>query len=228
MLDKPESAIETTSDEVVRWPTSRARDWALAFLDSAGDDANILAVIAVGSAVRPRVPSSDLDVLVICADPSKVTAPRPLEVDLRVYSAADIESKLAAGHDMLGWAVMFGRVLFQRSSFWDGIVKSWRHWLPLPSSTQARTRAAAAYRRMTSLLRLGDADAVREQAVSHLTHLARAELLERGIYPESRPELPEQLRKIGDYHLAGRLDRILQEDEADLSETSELLRPTAT
>jgi hypothetical protein len=228
MSDKPKSAIETTSDEVVRWPTSRARDWASAFLDSAGSDANIIAVIAIGSAVRPRVPSSDLDMLVICADPSKVTAPRPLEVDLRVYSATDIESKLATGHDMLGWAVLFGRILFQRHSFWDGIVKSWRQRLPLPSSTLARSRAAAAYRRMSSLLRLGDADAAREQAISYLTHLARAELLERGIYPESRPELPEQLRKIGDYHLAGRLDRILEGDSADLFETSELLGPTVT
>jgi hypothetical protein len=226
MLDKPKSPVQTTSDEVVRWPTSRARDWALAFLDSARSDANIIAVIAIGSAVRPRVPSSDLDVLAICADPSKVSAARPLEVDLRVYSAADIESKLATGHDMLGWAVMFGRMLFQRHSFWDRIVKSWRQRLPLPSSALARSRAAAAYRRMSNLLRLGDADAVREQAISYLTHLARAELLERGVYPESRPELPEQLRKIGDYHLAGRLDRILQEDSADLSQTSELVRAT--
>jgi hypothetical protein len=129
---------------------------------------------------------------------------------------------------MLGWAVMFGRMLFQRHSFWDGIVKSWRQRLPLPSVTLARTRAAAAYRRMSSLLRLGDADAAREQAISYLTHLARAELLERGIYPESRPELPEQLRKIGDYHLAGQLDRILQEDSADVSQASELLRLTVT
>ena len=197
----------------------------MVFLDSAKANANTIAVIAIGSAVRPGVASSDLDMLIICTDPSNVTPPPPLEVDLRVYSAADIDSKIATGHDMLVWAVMFGRVLFQRHCFWDRIVESWRDRLPLPSSTLARTRAAAAHRRMTNLLDLGDADAVREQAISYLTHLARAELLEKGVYPASRPELPDQLREIGDYNLAGRLDRMLQEDSADTLQTSELLGP---
>lgn len=200
----------------------------MAFLDSARANTNIMAVIAVGSAVRPGVSSSDLDMLVIRTDASSVTPSRPLEVDLRVYFPADIDSKLAAGHDMLVWAVMFGRALFQRDGFWDQVVKSWRHRLPLPSATLARARAAAAYRRMTDLLQLGDADAVREQAISYLTHLARAELLETGVYPASRPELPEQLREIGNYSLARRLDRILQDDSAEISQASELLGPTPT
>jgi hypothetical protein len=200
----------------------------MAFLESARANTNIIAVIAVGSAVRPGVSTSDFDMLVICTDPSDVTTSRPLEVDFRVYSAADVDSKLATGHDMLVWAVMFGRALFQRHSFWDHVLKSWRHRLPLPSSALARTRAAAAYRRMTNLLQLGDADAVREQAVSYLTHLARAELLNAGVYPASRPELPEQLREIGDDDLAGRLDRVLEEDSGEIFQTSELLGPTVT
>jgi hypothetical protein len=81
---------------------------------------------------------------------------------------------------------------------------------------------------MTNLLQLGDADAVREQAVSYLTHLARAELLNAGVYPASRPELPEQLREIGDDDLAGRLDRVLEEDSGEIFQTSELLGPTVT
>jgi hypothetical protein len=80
---------------------------------------------------------------------------------------------------------------------------------------------------MRDLLQIGDADAAREQALSYLTHLARAELLEKGVYPASRPELPEQLRKIGDHHLARRLDCLLEDDTADLSQVDELLRLTA-
>src|SRR5208283_1321788 len=118
MFDKRRSSMELASEEVLRWPTSRSRDWAMAFLESARANTNIVAVIAVGSAVRPGVSSSDLDILVICTDPTKVIPSRPLEVDLRVYSAADIDSKLGTGHDMLVWAVMFGRALFQRHSFW--------------------------------------------------------------------------------------------------------------
>ncbi|MGH9447119.1 MAG: hypothetical protein ACRD3O_15495 [Terriglobia bacterium] len=228
MLEEPGSPIELASAEVLRWPTYRSKDWAVTFLDSARANANIVAIIGVGSAVRPGVSSSDLDMLVVCTDPSLVTSSRPLEVDLRAYSAAEIDSKLATGHDMLVWAVMFGRALFQRHSFWDDLVESWRHRLPLPSSTLARTRAAAAYRRMTNLLELGDVDAVREQAISYLTHLTRAELLEAGVYPASRPELPEQLREIGDYNLALRLDGMSQDDSAEIFQTSDLLGPTLT
>ena len=39
-----------------------------------------------------------------------------------------------------------------------------------------------------------------------LTHLARAALSEAGVFPYSRPELPGQLRDIGDHALADRLD----------------------
>lgn len=217
------SPRERTTDEVYRWPTPRSRDWTNAFLESARSNANIVAVVAVGSAVRPCVRSGDIDLVVICNGLSDIDEARPLEVDLRVYNAADIDARLESGQDMLGWAVKFGRVLLQRDCFWDRVVESWRHRLPLPSPKLARARATAAYRHLTILYQLGDADAVREQALSYLTHSARAELLEAGVYPASRPELPEQLRSIGAFPLAGRLDRILQEDSAELSQVGGIL-----
>jgi hypothetical protein len=120
--------------------------------------------------------------------------------------------------------VKFGRVLFQRHCFSDRMVESWRNRLPLPSSKQARARALAAYRRLTDLFQLGDPDAAHEQALSYLTHSARAELLERGVYPASRPELPGQLPGIGDHHRADWLDRMLQEDSVDLYHLGEFLK----
>jgi predicted nucleotidyltransferase len=180
-------------------------------LKLAPDNSNIGAVIAVGSAVRPNVPSSDLDLIVICNDPSLLKANTPLEVDLRSYAAHDIDALVGSGHDMLGWAIKFGRALYQRDHYWDRMVESWRHRLPLPSAGLARERATAACRRLAKVVEFNDAEAAHEQAVACLTHLARAELLDRGIYPASRPELAEQLRTAGNRQLADWLDRILQD-----------------
>jgi hypothetical protein len=224
MLDKPVSAREHTCGEVLRWPTPRSRDWTDAFLESAGSNSNVVAVVAIGSAVRPQVPSADVDLVVICRDRHLLDEIPPLEVDLRVYSAAEVNARLEAGHDVLGWAVKFGRVLFQRDCFWDRVVESCRDRLRLPSSKLARARAAAAYRHLTNVFQSGDADAMREQALAYLTHLARAALLERGIYPASRPELCGQLRGVGNYRLAEWLHRILQDDSTELSQIDRLLK----
>jgi len=141
-----------------------------------------------------------------------------------VYSAAAIDAQVENGHDILGWAVKYGRTLYQRDHFWDRIVNSWEGRLPLPPSKLARARATAAYRHLSNVVRFGDVDAAYEQALSYLTHLARAELLDSGVYPASRPELPEQLRSIRKFRLAERLDRLLHVESAELPEFDELLK----
>ena len=40
--------------------------------------------------------------------------------------------------------------------------------------------------------------------------MARACLIRSGIYPASRPELPEQLKSVGKYRLASQLEDVLQ------------------
>ncbi len=224
MLEKPLSPIEPACGQVLRWPTARSKYWTNNFLDSARSNPNIVAVIAVGSAVRPRVSSSDVDLVVICREPHALKEARPLEIDLRAYPEAEIDTQLKSGHDVLGWAVRFGKVLYQRDCFWDRVFNSWHHRLPLPSSKLARQRAAAAYRHLANVVQSGDVDAAHEQAVSYLTHLARAELLDRGVYPTSRPELPEQLRAIGNFRLAEWLDRVLYPELDDLSQIDRLLK----
>lgn len=223
MSDQPLSTADRVAGQVLQWPTPRSRDWTKAFLESAERNQNIVAVVAVGSAVRPRVPAADIDLVVICKDPDVLREVPPLEVDLRAYSTADIEARLQSGHDLLGWAVRFGRALFQRELFWDRLRDSWRLRLPLPSSKVARARAASAYRHLTDVFQLGDTDAAHEQALSYLAHLARAELLDRGVYPASRPELAEQLRGIGNYRLAEWLDRLMGDESNELSQIQKLL-----
>ncbi|HYW47543.1 MAG TPA: hypothetical protein VE959_32035 [Bryobacteraceae bacterium] len=146
-----------------------------------------------------------------------------MEVDLRAYSTGSIEDRLKAGHDMLGWALQFGRVLFQRDRFWDSLAEAWRHRLVLPSSKLARARAANAHRHLVTVLQFGDADAAQEQALSYLTQLARAELLDRGVFPASRPELAQQLRDIGNVQLAGWLEGISNGGRIRLSDLDRLL-----
>jgi hypothetical protein len=215
------------SSQVLRWPTQRSREWVSALLDSARANEGILAVLAIGSAVRPNVCSTDLDLLVVSADAKPLHISPPIEVDLRVYPAAVMDAQLASGHDLLGWAVKFGRALFQRDRYWDGITDSWRHRLPLPSAALARERAAAAQKRLVKVLEFGDTDAAHEQAVSYLTHLARAALLDRGIYPASRPELPSQLRACGRDQIADQIDRLLHDDRAGDKRIDQILKLSA-
>jgi hypothetical protein len=184
-------------------------------------------VVAIGSAVRPNVASADLDLIVVCTDAGVSDETAPLKIDLRVYSMADVDAQIASGHDLLGWAIKFGRALFQRNRYWDKLVDSWRDRLPLPSATVARERAAGAYRRLAKVLEFGDADAAMEQAVSYLTHLARAELLDKGVYPASRPELPAQLRAIDSFQLAGRIESFLQNESPEMVQINRLLRVSA-
>lgn len=195
--------------DIRRWPTPRSKAWTLQFLKEATDNDNIVAVVAVGSAVRPAVPSVDLDLVVICREPTNLHARPPLEIDLRTYRADQVQQEVARGNDLLGWAVKFGRVLFQRDGYWDAVSESWRDRLPLPPPDVAAQRANEAFHRLTKVLELGDVDAAEEQALSYATHLARAELLKRNIYPASRPELPVQLRQIGSHEAADCFEQLI-------------------
>lgn len=227
MKHRSRSEVRNAPAAILRWPTERARDWVCRLLDTAAADERIVAVVAIGSAVRPNVSSADLDLIVIHNDAGVIAGAPPLEIDLRAYSAARVEANIETGHDLLGWAIKYGRVLFQRDHYWDTVVNSWQHRLPLPSAARARERAASAYRRLADIARSGDADAVHEQALSYLTHVARAELLDGGVYPASRPELVRQLRAIGSVRIAAWLDRLLVNDLTELSQIDELLKLTA-
>jgi hypothetical protein len=164
---------------------------------------------------------------VISAEDARLDVSPPIEVDLRTYSAAILDAQVARGHDLLGWAIKFGRVLFQRVHYWDKVVESWQDCLPLPSAALARERAAGAQARLGKVLQSGDADAAHEQALSYLTHLARAELLDRGVYPASRPELPSQLRASGNGQIAEQLDRFMKGDRTEEAQIEQVLRLSA-
>jgi len=209
--------------EIRRWPTPRAKTWTCGFLRDAKDDVNIIAVVAVGSAVRPGVRSVDLDLVVICKKPESLHFKAPLEIDLRSYPADQVHCQLAQGNDLLGWAIKFGRVLFQRDGYWDTLIESWHDKLPLPTPAMAAQRAQESLQRLTKVLELGDVNAAEEQAVSYATHLARAELLKRNVYPASRPELPVQLREIGANEAADCFEQLIDPTVNHLKQISLLV-----
>lgn len=158
---------------VCRWPALDARGWLASFLERAEVDANVVAVIAIGSAVRPDVTSDDLDVMVVCRDVVRLKERAPIEVDLRKANWESVDDQIQAGHDLLVWAVRFGRPLLDQGGAWAEFTRRWTSRLPLPDPTVALARAEAARRRMEKVRVVGDDDAVAEVQVSYLTHRGR-------------------------------------------------------
>lgn len=208
-------------DRVVRrWPTGRARTWVTSFLEEAVQSQEVLAVVALGSAVRPNVPSEDVDLLVLCPSGSQMTWRAPIEVDLRSSDLAKLERDLESGADLATWAVMHGVPLYDRHQVWERLVDKWGGRLRLPNPEVAERRAARAYSQFQALTEVGDDAAANELLVSHLTHLARAVLSRAGIFPTSRPELATQLRSIQKVELAESLDGALAARRQMASETT--------
>ena len=219
---------------VCRWPSPHTRDWLASFLERAKADKNVVAVIVIGSAIRPEVASDDLDVLVLCRDVARLREKAPIEIDLRKAGLDCVDEKIRAGNDLLIWAVRFGRPLLDRDGAWAGITRRWTNRLPVPDPTVALDRAEAARRRMEKMRAIGDDEAFAELEVSYQTHRARASLAMAGVQPASRPELSGQLRGLGEIELAVDLEQALsrrmhgataQRPSADRWRPARTLRP---
>lgn len=194
-----------TTRGILRWPTEHSHEWLHAFLRRAEDDTNLLALVAIGSAIRPAVASDDLDLLAICRNRREHREKAPIEVDLRPVELDSFDERVRAGDPLLVWAVRFGRPLFDRERTWADLSRRWRDSLPLPDPAVADRRATAARKIMEVLREIGDEDAYRENRLTWLTHRARARLIRAGLHPLSRPELPDQLVEVGETTLAASL-----------------------
>lgn len=202
-------------DVILRFPTPGSRIWLEQFLLRMTTDENVRAVVAVGSTVRPDVQSEDLDLVVVCHDRRGFTSKAPIEIDIRPFALKDIDERIDDGGSLLVWAVRFGQPLLDKDETWSEVVEHWHNRLPLPNARAERERADRFLARLTEVLELGDQEAAAELRLSHLTALARAALSEHGVPPTSRPELPAQLRSIGQQQLARQLDKILEQRQSD-------------
>lgn len=187
---------------VLRWPTGASRDWVTRTLPELCANESVLAVVLLGSAIRPADSSFDFDCLYVYKGARPVFPRAPAEVDIRGFDSARIEQFIADGHDLLTWSIKLGRVVCERDGYWSKLRAEWLERMPFPSADVADKRAAKAEELLGELRQVGDEDAAVEQLVTALTHRARAALLRAAVFPASRPELPNQLREIGEFHLA--------------------------
>ena len=194
---------------VVSWPDDAALHWTRLLIETAHRDSAVKAVVATGSAVRDVEHSDDLDLVVVHRAARPVLPRPPISIDLRCFCQTDIVPKLTTGHSFLSWAVRFGRPLFERNRWWSQLRADWNPRLLLPPATESTERAMRAEHHRDALAEAGDDDAAAEMALSALTHHARAALSRAGVFPQSRPELPGQLRQIGEHPLAEVVDRAL-------------------
>ena len=210
----PQGVTVPTSDgalaTVRSWPSKAAWEWTRDAVAAARRDVAIDAIVATGSAVRDAERIDDLDLVLVYRKLRPALRRPPMDVDLRQYEQADVPRLLKSVHDYLSWTVRFGRPLFERDGRWTALRADWNDRLALPSGDEARVRAQKVQRLRDDMFAVGDHDAAAELEISMLTHLARAALSEAGVFPYSRPELPGQLRDIGDHALADRFDRAVR------------------
>ena len=196
------------------WPDDAALEWTRQAVEHARSKAAIMTIVATGSAVRDVRSSDDLDLVLVFVSHRPALARPPASVDLRQYEQADVEPRLAEGHDYLSWTVRFGRALFERDSWWTRLRDEWNGRLSLPPVAQSLDRAGRARHYFEEMSAAGDTSAAAEFELSMLTHLGRATLSRAGVFPKSRPEMPDQLRGVGDEELADRLSAALADRSA--------------
>ena len=194
-----------------KWPSTHAKEWVQSSLQSWRRNSDIRAVVILGSIIRHQANySTDVDLLVIYEKDKPDYVLPPLDVDIRSYRQEDIESLVLEGHELLCWTIRFGKVLHERDEYWTTLCDNWKDRLPFPSARIADERAERTKQILEDLKAIGDEDAAQEQYITMLTQIARACLIRSDIYPASRPELPDQLRSIGEHELASQLERALQ------------------
>lgn len=208
------SHISRLLGSIPLWPSEEAKRWASSVLSTICDNQAVLALVVFGSSVRKVEATVDLDLLYVYQGSAPSFPKAPIDVDLRAYCADQIDQFLAQGHDLLCWAVRFGCPICEKDLYWTSLVAHWRDKLPWPSVQTALERARQASSLQRELIEAGDVDAAEEQELTALTHLARARLLDHSVFPASRPELPYQLRQIGERDIADRLAKAIAKRNA--------------
>jgi predicted nucleotidyltransferase len=186
------------------------RKYLRGLLGATDEDEAPAAVILVGSWARGTQiePTSDLDVLVLDA----AHVPSPVgRIQVINRSIDDLRRLVAARDDFAQWALRYGKPI-KGKQIWAALTKELLALAPWPDAEAKFDLARRRLQAAEDLLKMGDVDAAQEEARYALSHLARAALLTRQVFPLSRPELPAQLEGIGDVELARALRMSLADD----------------
>lgn len=166
-------------------------------------ESGVQAFALTGSTARNRrTATSDLDYQVVGARPRHDDLPD--EVDIYAGDADHFWRKLRSGDDFVQWTLRFGCALFDTGIFRSGLraIATEDLW---PDARAKLSRLPELCDLASRLIRMGDDDAAQDQVRATLTSAARGLLLDAGVFPLARSELPSQLHTVGFEELAGAL-----------------------
>lgn len=182
-------------------------------LHKAVPDPEDVAVILIGSVARSAATSrSDLDLLVISEDSINVQRTAN-QLHVQLMTQEQLRQRLREGDDFAAWCVRYG-VPVQAAPVWNRIATSleatnWPDWRPKIDHAARRLLLA------DELLASGDMEAAAEEITYAISHVGRALLLKRDVFPLSRPEMIRQLSDEGFPELAGLLLSLSLESEVE-------------
>ncbi len=130
----------------------------------------------------------------------------PPRIQLISITQEELRRRVHAGDDFAQWALRFGVPLAGRH-LWDELRQQLLSDAPWPKAALQLKQARKKLETASDLFRMGDLPAAEEEIRFALSHLARAELLSRRIFPLSRQELPVQLQEAGKPRLAEMMAR---------------------
>jgi len=193
--------------------SSRERQFMRCLLQDLGPEAP---VVLIGSHARKRAvaPWSDIDLLVLG---EQIPASVPPRVQVIRLTRDELARRVRDGDDFAQWALRFGQPLSGERS-WRTLREQLLTGAPWPRSEPkyalSRKKLAAA----RDLLAMRDLPAAEEETRFALAHLARGLLLERHVFPLSRPELSDQMRAAGFPTIAYWLRRLSESEPMVLGE----------
>ena len=169
-------------------------------------------VVLIGSAARDATHvGSDIDILVLREDDIRIRLDRPGHIHLQQETRSRFLTRLENGDDYPGWALRFGIPIKDPDGWWVEQVNAeqqnphWPDWRPKVSHASKRITLSR------QLLDVGDIEAASEEMMFAASHVARAVLLKKRIFPLSRKELSGQLDSIAP-ELATLLVRVISGD----------------
>jgi hypothetical protein len=160
------------------------------------------------TARRRRTAISDLDYHIIGLRPD--LSDLPGDIDVVATSAERLHKQLIEGDDFAQWTLRYGCILYDTGVMREGLrlIVDEQLW---PSSAR-KLRVLADHRREAErLIAMGDRDAAQAQVRATLTTAARGLLLETGVFPLARSELPGQLKRAGYEPFAEALAGVIHE-----------------
>ncbi len=164
-------------------------------------------VVLIGSWARGTQSEATSDIDILVGLPAGRRCPSAIRMHAICLSSRELEERTSAGDDLALWCLKFGIPLSGRSTWHrlkERLLKNGVQPRPQPKLDLATSQFSYA----EELLEMGDVEASQEELKVGLGHLSRALLITRGVFPLSRPEIPHQLRSIGEEGLARLLDEV--------------------